>query len=248
MIDSSPPFGTIQLSFIRTTGLCNTNNKKTTPNEIIIIESGEDTNYLANKSNEIFTLVFEKSFFTSIFQDYFGEDYKKIRFNYKLQLKENMLEQFIQKIKNWFLFFQNQNLELSNEKYYFIENNIIENLFSMIITSEVKYKQEKQYIKKARIIIEENIDNIYKISDLVSEFDITARALQYNFKKELGITPKQYQQNLRLNAIKNDLLSNENNKKNIAEIISKYGFFHPSNFTLEYKNFFGRTPSQTLSK
>jgi AraC-like DNA-binding protein len=33
---------------------------------------------------------------------------------------------------------------------------------------------------------------------------------------------------------------------NISDIALKYGFFHPSHFTQEYKKLFGKTPTETL--
>ena len=81
MIDSSPPVGSIHLSFIRTHGLCNTNHQKMYKHELVVVESGEETNFFANQKNEIFSIVFEKSFFNTLFYQYFGDDFKKIRSN-----------------------------------------------------------------------------------------------------------------------------------------------------------------------
>jgi len=246
MIKSSPPLGSVQLSFVITQDLCNINHQKIEGNELYIVESGDESDYLANSANEIFTIVFEKSFFHKIFYYYFGKNLQEICTNNRVLLQELECNLFFQKINNIFHFIKNTKKELSNEYFFAIEEDIIDHLFSLIITTESYYTKEKGYVKKARKILEENIDNIYTITKLVEEFNISTRALQYNFQKELGITPKQYLQDLRLNAIRKELLNAESDKKIISEIISKYGYFHPSHFTQKYRLFFGETPTQTL--
>jgi len=248
MIESSPPQGSVQLSFIRTQGVCNLNHEKTNKYELFIIESSEESNYLVNESNEVFTIVFEMSVFNSLFYDYFEKDFKQIRSNYRVYLDERKSENFIQKLISWFYFFQTQERALPNAIFLSIEEEIIEDLFSLILVSDKKVPRVKDHVIKARKIIEENVTNIYKITDLASSLDISGRMLQYSFQEQLGMTPKQYQQYLRLSAIRKELLSARYEKKNISEIIAKYGYFHPSSFTVVYKNFFGETPSQTLSK
>ncbi len=248
MINSSPPYGSVQLSFVIAQDLCNINNKKIQGNELYVVESGEESNYLANNANEIFTIVFEKDFFNKIFYQYFGKNLKEICINNRIHLKELECNLFFQKINNLFHFIKDTKKELTNEYFFTIEEDIIEHLFSLIITTENYFVKEKGYVKKARKILEENIDNIYTITELVQEFNISTRTLQYNFQRELGITPKQYLQDLRLNAIRKELLTLNSDKTSISEIISKYGYFHPSHFTQKYKSFFGETPTQTLIK
>jgi len=248
MIESSPPLGTVQLSFVITQDICNINHQKIQGNELYIVESGEESNYLANNVNEIFTIVFEKSFFHTIFYRYFGKNLQEICTNNKVLLQESECNLFFQKINDIFYFIKNTQQKLSNEYFFAIEEDIINYLFSLITTTESYYKKDKGYVKKARELLEENIDNIYTITELVEEFNISTRALQYNFQKELGITPKQYLQDLRLNAIRKELLTQDSEKIKISEIISKYGYFHPSHFTKIYKSFFSETPTQTLHK
>ncbi len=248
MINSSPPFGSVQLSFVITQDLCNINHQKIEGNELYIVESGDESDYLANSANEIFTIVFEKSFFHKIFYQYFGKNLQEISVNNRVPLRELECNMFFQKINDIFRFITDTKQELSDEYFFTIEEDTIEHLFSLIITTEGYYTKDKGYVKKARKILEENIDNIYTITELVEEFNISTRALQYSFQKELGITPKQYLQDLRLNAIRKELLTLNSDKTSIAEIISKYAYFHPSHFTQKYKSFFGETPTQTLHK
>ena len=60
------------------------------------------------------------------------------------------------------------------------------------------------------------------------------------------MTPKKFLQQLRLNAIKKELLASTTKNTIISDIAFKYKFLHMSHFTSEYKKLFGQTPSSTL--
>jgi len=247
MIESSPPKGSVQVSFVRTQGVFNLNQKVTHNHELIVVYGGEDTNSIISTDNEIFSLVFEETFFDEIFNRYFSKHINSIRKDNIIILKEDNLSFFINKVKYWFDYIQKRKVQtLNTDMFYILEEDIIQHLFSMIYIEKENFMQEKNYAKKARKIIEENIDSVYKISDLVNEFDVGIRTLQYNFQSQYGITPKQYLQNLRLSAVRKELLSIKDNSIKISDVALKYGFFSSSHFTVEYKKFFGETPSETL--
>jgi len=249
MIESSPPIGSVQLSFVRTSGVCSSHNQKVEDHELIIIYSGEETNYLANDTNEIFSMVFEKHFFDQIFYRFFGKELHQIRSNYRLKIEEKNLNQLIFQMQFWLTFFQKEESQsLTKEIYFRIEEDIVEYLFGLIHVHQKKSSKEQFNLSQARKILESNIDNIYTISDLVTELQVSTRTLQSHFKEKLGISPKQYLQNLRLNAIREELLQANPQETTVSEIALKYGFFHPSHFTLEYKKLFLKTPTETLLK
>jgi AraC family ethanolamine operon transcriptional activator len=249
MIDSNPPLDSVQISLIRSQSVCSFNNKTIKPNEMIVIQSGETANYLASGESEIFTLIFEKHFFNKMFQHYFGMQVEKMAIDNRLSIEEQGVDEFITQMEYWLNYFQDdESRKLTLNMFLRIEEDIVENLFSLIRLQESKDQKETFDIAKARRLLEKNIDSIYNIQDLVEELNISIRTLQYNFKGKLGISPKHYLQNLRLNAIRKELLQQNVDEVNISNIALKYGFFHPSHFTLEYKKLFGETPTQTLTK
>jgi AraC-like DNA-binding protein len=149
----------------------------------------------------------------------------------------------------WLNYLQQETKQhLEFHQYLEIQNSLLQELFSLIVMQEKKSIKGSLYIKKAREILEDNKENIYSIKELIDSLDINARTLQYHFKKQLGVSPKQYLQNLRLNAIQKELLLADPHKTTISDITLKYGFFHPSHFGAEYKKFFQETPTQTLYK
>ncbi len=86
------------------------------------------------------------------------------------------------------------------------------------------------------------------MKSVAAELNISERQLYNAFKKLYGITPKRFLQNLRLNAVKQELLDGERGKLRISDVAYTCGFNHMSHFTSEYKKLFGCTPSSTLSK
>jgi len=248
-IEGSPPKGTVMISLIDTDDICNFNNKKIDKHELIIIRYGEELNYIASNKNTIFSIVIEEHFYDYMIERYFDKSIDTLRENHKFSVDPDDMNNFILQMEHWLIYFnKDENKILSMDIYLSIEEDIIDNLFSNIILKDKKRYKTKFDIIAARKILEENVENIYSINDLIDELNINARTLQYNFKEHLGITPKQYLHSLRLNAIKNELLNSDNLQTNISNIALKYGFFHHSHFSFEYKKLFGETPSDTLAK
>jgi AraC-like DNA-binding protein len=248
MIDSNPPLDSVQISFIRSSAICSFNNKKIKHNEFIVIKSGDVSNYLASDASEIYTLVFEKHFFHQMFYRYFGIQFDEMCVDHRFLMEEEGIDEFISQMEYWLSYFQKEeSRKLTVAIFLQIEEDIVENLFSVMSIGNSKDQKEVFNIAKARQLLEENIDSIYSIKELGEELNVSIRTLQYNFKEKLGVTPKQYLHNLRLSSIRKELLSSNMLEVNISDIALKYGFFHSSHFTLEYKKMFGETPTQTLT-
>jgi len=246
-IKGSHPPGTVSISLVRTRGLVYQQNQSLEPYELIVYTDGDELDYLANEKSQIFTIVVETHFFSQSFFHYFGRPFDEIR-GKKLALKEEFVTLFILQIERWLKYFENPHYrKLEPEQFYAIEQDILGQLFSLIRTTEPAPRKEKFDFGKVREVLHENIDNIYTISDLLRELNISARTLQYHFKQKLGLTPKQYLQYLRLNTIRHELLRANAQRCSVSDVALKYGFFHSSHFSSEYKKLFGETPSQTLS-
>jgi AraC family ethanolamine operon transcriptional activator len=246
MIEGSHQKGSVVLNFILSDSTINFQNRKLQKYELIILKHGEEFNYFSSGANQIFTIAVEEEYFNKEFYKFFDTDLSKIRKNYKITLHVENLHCLIYKMNFWFDYFSKNTNSLEFHKYMEVQHSLLSELFSIILFDNKKSITGYNYIKKAREILEENLDNIYTIKDLLDELDINARTLQYHFKKQLGISPKHYLQNLRLNAIHKELLLADANNTLVSDIALKYGFFHPSHFGAEYKKFFQETPTQTL--
>ena len=109
-------------------------------------------------------------------------------------------------------------------------------------------KRKKFQIKTVRDLLHENIDKPVNIAMITNKVNIRKTKLYYAFKKEYGITPKKYLQQLRFNAIKKELLLSDPNLVTVSGIAKKYHFRQMGHFAAGYKQLFGETPSQTLRR
>jgi AraC-like DNA-binding protein len=249
MIEGSHPRGSIVLSFIRTDTISNINNKKIEHYELVVLKYGESFDYLASGANEIFTFAIEEQFFEQEFMNYFDITIEKVRKENRIVLQQDLIDSLIYKMEFWLNYLQQETKQhLEFHQYLQIQNSLLQELFSLMVIQEKKHTKNSSYVQRAREILEDNKDNIYSIKELIDTLDINARTLQYHFKKELGVSPKQYLQNLRFNAIYKELCLADPHNTTISDITLKYGFFHPSHFGAEYKKFFQETPTQTLYK
>jgi len=247
-MEGTPPQGTMMISFIKSSDNCSFQNNILEPYELIILQHGQEIDFLANNAHTIYNLAIEEGFFTRSFFQYFNQELHQTIKQQKLKIKEKDIESFLQGMKSILSGFQHLEQKMEPHLYNNIEQNILNSFFSYIEIENRKTSKIKFDISKAREILHENIDNFYTIGDLVEELHISSRTLQYNFKSRLGLSPKEYIHYLRLNAIRKILISGDSTTVTISTLISKYGFLHPSHFGVEYKRVFGETPSQTLKK
>ncbi len=83
------------------------------------------------------------------------------------------------------------------------------------------------------------------LNDLEKISGLSCRALQYEFKKRLGLSPMQWLKKERLNKAR-ELLLNKNSEDTITTIAMNFGFASSSLFSKYYYEEFGELPSHTI--
>jgi len=86
------------------------------------------------------------------------------------------------------------------------------------------------------------------IEELCISLRISRRTLNHAFIRVLGITPVAYMRNVRLHRIRAELQSSPHQVRYIASVAAKWGFWHMSLFSRYYRELFGETPLETLSR
>ena len=243
-IQGSHPKGSITLSLIDTNDLWSYQNQILSPYELVVMLPGEEMDYIAKTKNTLFTFVIEKEFFEKSFLLYFSKTLQEVRKEQKILLKKEsffMLKMMVEQL-------QHTLTNITNKKAYdLLEEKILEHLFSLFQIQKKQQNKNVFDISKARELLHANIQNLYTMQELIQELKISPRTLQHHFQKRLGLTPKQYFNYLKLNAIKEELNNSHPNETSITEIILKYGYFNSSYFSAVYKNFFGQTPLETFT-
>ena len=115
-----------------------------------------------------------------------------------------------------------------------------------IKSAPASFNRRQQIVDQVKDYLHHHQDNTVSIQDLCTLCHVSRRTLQYSFETILGISPLRYLRVSRLNGVRRELLNSEN--QSIADIAAKWGFWHLSQFTQDYKQLFNELPSVTLGK
>jgi len=96
--------------------------------------------------------------------------------------------------------------------------------------------------------IQANLNEPLRLSDLERISGLSARALQYAFKRARGCTPMQWVRQQRLERARLYLSAQPPPALTITTIASFCGFTHLGEFTRSYFAYFGERPSETLKR
>tara|TARA_R110001583_G_C5631177_1_gene407058 strand:- start:397 stop:1470 length:1074 start_codon:yes stop_codon:yes gene_type:complete len=108
----------------------------------------------------------------------------------------------------------------------------------------LSFFRRQQIVEHVKDYLRLHQDSAVTINDLCALSHVSRRTLQYSFETILGISPLRYLRLSRLNGVRRELLANHT--ESIADIAAKWGFWHLSQFTQDYKQLFNELPSVTL--
>ncbi|CAB4719557.1 unannotated protein [freshwater metagenome] len=86
------------------------------------------------------------------------------------------------------------------------------------------------------------------VTDMARVAGVSIRSLQDGFKRYVGMSPTEYLRDVRLNRVREDLLSERAQSTSIADIAFSWGFTHLGRFAKTYHDRFGELPSETLRR
>jgi AraC-like DNA-binding protein len=81
---------------------------------------------------------------------------------------------------------------------------------------------------------------------LAREVDVSTRALQKAFRRELDVSPLEYLRTVRLRRIRDELLSARPDTATVGTVARRWGFTNHSRFAAWYRQQFDEPPSETL--
>ena len=84
-----------------------------------------------------------------------------------------------------------------------------------------------------------------RIEELCNRTGTSRRTLQNSFRRVAGTSPLVYLRNLRLNTVRQRLLSSPAGAPSVTEAAGEAGFDHLGHFAVAYKALFGESPSRT---
>ena len=105
--------------------------------------------------------------------------------------------------------------------------------------------KRRRALRLASEAIRDSGEAILKVSDLCRVTQASERTLRYAFAESFGVSPKEYLQSVRLNAVHRDLLNHDPGTL-IADLANRQGFWHMGQFASDYRRMFAELPSATL--
>jgi len=243
------PQGSILLFMIDSESAIVSHDQKKSPNELIIGYENEPANVLVNASCKTYTLAVETELFFKSFYKRFGVVFSEYTHEHSLIIEKEKLTLFFEGLHAWLKYLSTPELKMTFEyRYEEVEEEILNFVFDYIEFHDKEKVRVKFDVAEIKNYLEKNISESMDIKALSTTFGISERQLHHAFKETYGRTPKKYLQEIRLNAIKHELLASKQQYVKISDVAFKYGFEHMSHFTNAYKKLFGVLPSHTLNK
>jgi AraC-like DNA-binding protein len=101
-------------------------------------------------------------------------------------------------------------------------------------------------LRRAVSFIESEAHRDITVADIAAAAHVTVRALQYAFRRHLGITPTEYLRRVRLDHAHRELLAADpTSGATVTEVAARWGFLHPGRFAHYYRRAYGRSPQRT---
>jgi AraC family ethanolamine operon transcriptional activator len=111
-----------------------------------------------------------------------------------------------------------------------------------------KRAYRRRAVDRAREYINANLAEPMRLSDLCKYSRTQARSLEYGFQEVMGVSPMTYVKTIRLHGVRKLLRSHTVRTRSVSEIALDHGFWHLSQFALDYKHLFGESPSVTSKR
>jgi AraC family ethanolamine operon transcriptional activator len=106
-------------------------------------------------------------------------------------------------------------------------------------------KKALRLVASARDYVEANPDRPVTVLDLCRRTFTSRRTLQYCFTQVTGMRPAAYLKTVRLNGLRRDLM-HARGAQTIGDLAARWGFWHLSQLSVDYRRLFGELPSETV--
>ena len=108
--------------------------------------------------------------------------------------------------------------------------------------------RQRQLIRKTEEYVAHLADQPLRIGQLCSELDVSERTLRHAFHRLVGLGPLAYLKTHRLNRAYRALRDDDPTEVLIKQVALANGFTHFGQFSRDYKQLFGESPSETLQR
>ncbi|MFI6482246.1 AraC family transcriptional regulator [Nonomuraea sp. NPDC050663] len=84
--------------------------------------------------------------------------------------------------------------------------------------------------------------------DVARAVAVSGRSLQEGFRAHLGLTPMAHLRQVRLARVHQELAAGDPARETVTTVAARWGFLHQGRFAAQYREKYGRSPSETLRR
>lgn len=178
------------------------------------------------------------------------------------QLASNAVLQVDTQKKDAYVLLMNQALQVAERHPHRIENpavrkvikdglltGMLDLLSDALPEEKVRYSQlnYRRIVSKARDFVLSRPNQPATILELCRYLHVSRRTLQNAFQRILNVCPLNYLKAIRLNAVRRELSSHYSHFNTVQDAAMAWGFWHMSQFAIDYQRLFHELPSETLA-
>jgi len=102
-------------------------------------------------------------------------------------------------------------------------------------------------VRRAIAFIEQHPHADISVADIAAAANVSIRAVQFAFRRQLETTPMAYLRSVRLDRAHHELLATDpSHGATVTDIAARWGFYSNSRFAARYRGAYGVTPRHTL--
>ncbi|MHB0767796.1 helix-turn-helix domain-containing protein [Bradyrhizobium sp. 5.13L] len=106
----------------------------------------------------------------------------------------------------------------------------------------------RRTVDRARELMHDSGDRALSLLAVCKRVGASPRKLGYCFQEVVGTSPMHYWRAMRLNRVRRDLKRAGGAATSVYDVAVQHGFWHFSQFSLDYKRHFSELPSETLRR
>lgn len=106
----------------------------------------------------------------------------------------------------------------------------------------------RRTVDRARELMHGSGDRSLSLLEVCAAVGASPRKLGYCFQEVLGTSPMHYWRAMRLNRVRRDLKRAGGAGTSVYDVAVQHGFWHFSQFSLDYKRHFSELPSETMRR
>jgi AraC-like DNA-binding protein len=114
-------------------------------------------------------------------------------------------------------------------------------------TAQDRHDATGTTVRRATAFIEQHPDEDISVADIAAAANVSIRAVQFAFRRQLDTTPMAYLRTVRLDHAHHDLLATDPAQGDtVTGIAARWGFYSNSRFATRYRRAYGVSPRDTL--